>query len=105
MKKEDAYQVMVVDGEELRWRLRHTALHDKEIGMKGISVSVWRRPEKTRELILDFPYELFREDKSPNRNALVAVIRPAIEQAMAAGWDPDSRGRTFRFQVPGEEEV
>src|SRR3954468_15849915 len=100
MKAHVEYETIVVDGEELRWKVRHSWVFDKDYGMKGLSVSVWRRPDRTRELILDFPFSLFGELKSPPKNAVIAALRPAIKTAIEGGWDPDSRGREFRYAIP-----
>jgi len=45
----------------------------------------------------------------PNPSAALIAQRSsapgsAIAAAIEAGWNPDSRGRTFRFNVPGKEE-
>jgi hypothetical protein len=105
MKKHDAPEVVAVDGVEYRWQVRHTWVVKEGVGEKGISVSVSLKPERTRELILDFPFLLFGVDQMPKRAALIAAVQSAIEAAMAAGWDPESRGRPFRFNVPGPPET
>ena len=100
MKKAEAFELITIDGGEYRWRLRHGAAYDTVVGLKGVSISVWRVPDRTRELILDLPFSVFGQEKAPKRNAVLPVLRPAILAAIEAGWDPDSRGRTFRFTVP-----
>ena len=86
--------------EEYSWRFRHGSVVGYEVDRKGVSISVWRKQERTRELILDFPFSLFAKNRSPGKKALLAVLPPAIQAAIEAGWDPDSRGCTFRFNVP-----
>jgi hypothetical protein len=103
MKKVEEYEAITIDGEEFRWEVRHGWAYDVDVGLKGVSVSVWRKPLRTRELILDLPYSFFGQQKAPKANALLPVLREQIPAAIEAGWDPDSRGRTFRFQVPGPE--
>ena len=80
--------------------LLHGSVVGCEVERKGVSISVWRKPDRTRELILDFPFSLFKENRSPGKKSLLAVLPPAIQAAIEAGWDPDSRGCTFRFNVP-----
>ena len=104
MKKAEQYEEITVDGEEYRWQIRHGWVYDADVGLKGVSVSVWRVPGRTRELILDLPYSVFGQERAPKRNAILPVLRPAIAAAIEAGWDPDSRGRTVRFNVPGKDE-
>ena len=31
---------------------------------------------------------------------LLEAVLPAIEAALAGGWDPESRGRAYRHEVP-----
>ena len=104
MTKEDAFDEIALDGETYFWRLRHGWVIDQEAGLKGVSISVWREPERTRELIIDFPFSVFAHDRSPSRTALLAALRPAIKAAIAAGWKADSRGRRFRFNLPDPRE-
>ena len=73
--------------------------------IKGISVSVWLQPERTRELILDFAFAAFDLNHPPSRAVLAEAVKAATSAAIAArapaGWEPESRGRSFRFDVPG----
>jgi hypothetical protein len=102
-KSDDQLETVTVGGEEYRWRARHGWLVEMGVGIKGISISVWLEPGKTRELIIDFPFSVFGLDRSPKRACLVAALGTAIKAAIDAGWKPESRGRTFRFNVPIEE--
>jgi hypothetical protein len=99
-KKAPVADKIVIGDEEYFWRFRHGCVVGYEVERKGISISVWRKPERTRELILDFPFSMFADNRSPEKKALLAVLPPAIQAAIDGGWDPDSRGRTFRFNVP-----
>jgi hypothetical protein len=103
-KKATVADRIVISDEEYFWRFRHGCVVGYEVELKGISISVWRKPDRTRELILDFPFSMFKENRSPGKKALLAVLPPAIQSAIEAGWDPDSRGCTFRFDVPGPVE-
>jgi hypothetical protein len=104
IKKATAADRIVIGDEEYFWRFRHGCVVGYEVERKGVSVSVWRKPDRTRELILDFPFSLFAENRSPQKKALLAVLPPAIQAAIDTGWDPDSRGRTFRFSVSNKKE-
>jgi hypothetical protein len=86
----------------LIWEVRHGWIVDSGVGIKGISISVVRRPGSTRELVIDFPFSVFSLNRSPKRTDLIAALIPAVKAGIAAGWKPDSRGRTFRFKHPAE---
>jgi hypothetical protein len=103
-KRDDSLQKITVDGNELVWQFRHGWVHDNIVGLKGISISVWQQPGRTRELIIDFPYSAFGREHSPKQKELLAKLVPAIQAAIEGGWDPESRGRTVRYDVPPAEE-
>lgn len=93
---EPAKNKVAVAGETYEWELRHGWGAAPGRGYRGVSVSVWARRHQTRELIVDFPFELFGREPPPAARLLAAVER-AIPQAIAAGWVADSRGRALRF--------
>ncbi|MFI5184791.1 MAG: hypothetical protein ACHQNV_10345 [Vicinamibacteria bacterium] len=93
----DANEVSV-DGVSYAWFHRHDWLVWGK-GLKAISISVSLRPERTRELILDFTLKVGPEEATPSEARLVRALEPAIRAAMAAGWDPETRGRAFRYEV------
>lgn len=66
--------------------------------LKGVSVSVWIRPGKTKELILDVLFDVYGLDRFPNPDRWNQVLARAIRSAMEAGWDPESRGAAFRHK-------
>ena len=100
MKSENSPHKLTIDGDEYFWEVRHGWVVDSSVGMKGVSISVSRQPGRTRELIIDFPFSVFGLNRSPKRADLVAALIPAVKAAIAKGWNPDSRGRTFRIKHP-----
>lgn len=89
-----------VDGYDLIWEKRHPIFLDWRKELKGVSVSVWIRPGKTKELILDVHFATFGIDRMPNPDRWNQVLTLAVRSAMEAGWDPESRGAAFRH-TPG----
>lgn len=89
---------VLVDGTEYAWSYRHGwRVRGKSI--KAISVSVSLRPERTRELILDLTATVRPEDPTLPEARVVNALGDAIRAAVEAGWDPESRGRAFRFEI------
>jgi hypothetical protein len=39
------------------------------------------------------------DNVDPPEKRVLAALGPAIREAIAAGWDPESRGRAFRYEV------
>jgi hypothetical protein len=81
---------------EMVWEKRHPIHSDWRKEVKGVSLSVWIRPGKTRELILDLHFEAFGIDRQPNADRWNEILNLGIKSAMDAGWDPESRGTAFR---------
>jgi len=90
--------IVVVDGVSYAWVHRH-GWHVWGKNIKVISISVSLRPERTRELILDFTLEVSPQDDTLTEARLAPALAAAIRSALRAGWDPESRGRAFRFEV------
>ena len=88
--------LLAYDGMELTWEKRHPLFFDWRKQVKGVSVSVWARPGKTRELILDVPFGLYGMDHMPNPLRWNQILSLAIKSAVDAGWDPMSRGSAIR---------
>src|SRR6185436_7208139 len=97
----DQGESITIDGTQYFWHVRHDWLVWGK-GIKVVSISVSLRPDRTRELILDLTMKMGPQDPKPSPERLLTAIEPAIRKAMEAGWDPESRGRAFRFEVAGE---
>lgn len=91
-------QTVRVEGVDYCWFRRHDWLVWGK-GVKAISISVSLRPERTRELILDFTLKIGPEEATPSAARFARALAPAIRAAMEAGWDPETRGRAFRYTV------
>jgi hypothetical protein len=89
---------LVVDGTRYAWSYRHGWLVWGK-GIKVISISVALKPQRTRELILDFTVRVGPEDPAPGEARVLRALESAIRSAIEAGWDPESRGRAFRLEL------
>lgn len=90
--------VIEVDGTGYVWAYRHGWLVWGK-GVKAVSVSVSLNPGRTRELIVDFTVDVARDEGTPADARVLRALAPAIRAAREAGWDPESRGRAFRYEV------
>jgi hypothetical protein len=102
-KKPSATDIQV-GGYELCWTLVRETQWCSENDYQGIAISVRRTGAVRRELILKYPFLGMRPNGSwhlPERPKITTkIVEDAIRGAIEAGWDPDSRGKTFTFQVP-----
>ena len=92
-----------VDGISYDWHLqREPHLSDDE-GWKGMTISILQRDAK-REALLEFPPPK-RLLKGLPRGRLQlddATISRCVRAALAAGWEPTSRGRPVVFMVDAD---
>lgn len=93
-----AHTSVTVDGAEYAWSYRHGWVVWGK-GIKAVSVSVSLHPERTRELILDFTLKVKDGDGTPSDARVLRALPSAIRSAQEAGWDPESRGRSFRHEI------
>ncbi|HEY1708034.1 MAG TPA: hypothetical protein VGG10_07200 [Rhizomicrobium sp.] len=96
-----------IDGFKLHWSLRSEPQRSAEHGSEGLSVSVERIDGSFRELILQYPiamverWGMLRPAFYPQRPKISPkTVEASIRQALAGGWNPDSRGKPFVFDVP-----
>jgi hypothetical protein len=87
-----------VDGTEYVWSYRHGWVVWGK-GLKAISISVSLSPGRTRELILDFTLKMKIEEGPPSEKRVLQALHDGIRSARADGWDPESRGRAFRYEI------
>lgn len=92
-----------VDGVAYDWRLqREPHLSDDE-GWKGMTISLLQRDAK-REALLEFPAPKRLLQGLPRGRLQLddATISRCVRAAVAAGWDPTSRGRPVVVVVDAE---
>lgn len=97
---------MTLDGTNLTWKLISEPQLIEGRSPRGLCISVRAEGGRNRELILEYPFP-----KKQNAIGILQVpqrpkfsprtIEAGIRKALAAGWDPASRGKALTFQVPG----
>lgn len=91
-----------VDGEPFVWRLqRQPRWSSDSANWHGMALAV-RHKEGQREAILEFPPGQQPRFGAPQLQAsqiAPALVAKAIASAMAAGWEPHSRGKTVTIVV------
>jgi hypothetical protein len=97
---------VAIDGVGLVWRLVSEPQWTTEHGYKGLCISVRTEDGRHRELILEYPFSKKAGSKGapklPQRPKFSAKrIEADVRHAIAAGWDPGSRGKTFVFRLAG----
>ena len=95
---------VTIEGFSLFWRLHREQQEFTSDGWKGISIHVRVVEAARRELFLEYPAVLNQKaglirTLPPRPTIVAAKVAGHIREAMAAGWDPDSRGKPFFYQV------
>jgi hypothetical protein len=90
--------LVAVDGTDYAWTYRHGWVVWGK-GIKAISLSVSLHPGRTRELILDLTVKVGAEEGAPAVARVLRALESGIRSAREAGWDPESRGRAFRYEI------
>jgi hypothetical protein len=102
--KRSIQATVTIDGFPLIWRLHREQQWFTADGWKGIAIHVCVADKVRREIFLEFPpvgteKAGVSKDAPPRHPILPAVIEAGIRKAMAAGWDPASRGQPYFYQV------
>jgi hypothetical protein len=93
-----ANRTVSVDGTEYVWSYRHGwKVWGKDLQVLSLSVAL--HPARTRELVLDFALEVDIEEGPPSEARVLRALESGIREARAVGWDPESRGRAFRYEI------
>lgn len=100
--KQTAELEIEVGGEPYVWRLqRQPGWSSDAAAWRGMAIAV-RQKEGLREAVLEFPPGPTRRYGAPHLQAsqiAPALVAKAIASAIAAGWEPLSRGKTVTIVV------
>lgn len=94
-----------VDGEPYVWRLqRQPQWSTDTAGWRGMAIAA-RHREGQREAVMEFPPGPQRRFGAPQlqpSHIAPALVAKAIASAIAAGWEPLSRGKTVSIVVDAD---
>ena len=93
-----------IDGVSLIWLLHREQQGSNAEGWNGMAIHVRVAEGARRDLHLEYPPVNTQRNGytriDPARPAIVAArVEAHIREAMEAGWDPDSRGKPYVYQV------
>lgn len=93
---------ITVDGEAYLWRLQRQPAWSSDVaGWRGMAIAV-RHAEGKREAVVEFPPGPQPRYGAPQLHATQIppeLVARAIASAVAAGWEPLSRGKTVAIVV------
>jgi hypothetical protein len=94
---------LAVDGFRLNWRVVSEPLWSTAHGYKGLCISVRTEDGGYRELLLEYPFPRKKDGTfqlPPRPKFSEKTVEADIRKAIAAGCQPDSRGKTFTHHLP-----
>jgi hypothetical protein len=102
--KRSIQAAVTIDGFPLVWHLHREQQFSAEDGWRGLAIHVKVAEGVRRELHLEYPAWVkeeygIRYVEPPRPNVLSAKVEAHIRQAIEAGWDPESRGKPFVYEV------
>ncbi|MBU1347739.1 MAG: hypothetical protein KKA16_12430 [Alphaproteobacteria bacterium] len=99
----DLKGVVQVDGDDYEWEVRRQPQRTTGNEWQGIGIAL-RLKDFKREAIVMFPM-VMRANGMPNferQRISIEAVKTAVGSAIAAGWDPTSRGKVVVFDVDAE---
>ncbi|WP_428149713.1 hypothetical protein [Brevundimonas sp.] len=99
----DLKGVVQVDGEDYEWEVRRQPQRTTGNNWDGIGIAL-KLVEGQREAIVLFPMAM-RANGTPNferQRISIDAVKNAVASAIAAGWDPTSRGKVVVFDVDAD---
>jgi len=102
--KRSIQSAVKINGFSLIWSLHREQQWFTADGWKGVAFHVRVAEGVRRELFLEFPPVITKNidamrDAPPRLPVSAAMVEAGIREAIAAGWDPDSRGKPCFYQV------
>jgi hypothetical protein len=105
--KRSIESTVTIDGHSLVWRLHREQQGSTSEGWRGMAIHVRVAEGARRELHMEYPavethkngFTRIGIDYSPRPGIVATKVEAHVREAIAAGWDPDSRGKPFVYQV------
>ena len=93
---------VTVDGVKFQWWIHRRPAWCTGEGWKGLAIAVQPVEFPARKLLLEFRPELdtrISSQKRPRPSVSERRLTDSIRAALAAGWEPSSRGKAFVYEV------
>ena len=92
-----------IDGEKYDWHLQREPQWSTDEGWRGMTVSL-RQKDMQREAVMEFPAPKRLTQGLPKGRTHLndAIAMRCVRAALAAGWDPASRGKPVNFMVDAD---
>lgn len=98
----DLSGTITVDSVDYTWTLQREPQWCTADGYKGMAIAVSLVDEPRRSAILQYPFPLNARRSTPHRQRPKverSQLESGIREALASGWEPDSKGKPITFEV------
>lgn len=87
-----------IEAQQFDWEILHYAqMTTTSQNANGLSVCVWLSGARAKELIVNFPVIGHNYDRPKNPGQFEKRLALCVKQALEQGWNPEKRGKPFRF--------
>jgi hypothetical protein len=103
--KRSIQSAVTIDGFPMMWELHREQNWSADQNPTGMAIHVWMVGPVRRELYLEYPAVRKQSDwegapvQTLRLPISAAKVVSHIREAMEAGWDPESRGKPFVYEV------
>lgn len=89
---------------ELHWNILHWGgCSNAYENHRGLAVKIVLVPNKTKELILEFPFDCYFFGPPKSKQEFLENLSCGIELALNNGWIPEKRGNPFRMKLSNDD--
>ncbi len=91
-----------VEGTKYDWWVSRNPQWCHEDGWQGGQLTVELADSPRKQLLIQFPFVVESRSSTPHKQRPkipVNVVVEHIKKAIGAGWEPDSKGKPFRYEV------
>ena len=98
MSRLDSTGSFTLGPDHFTWSVKHYAGEfSADTNFRGITARVCLTAAKSRELVIEFDPRDYPLKRPASSQSFEARIQEYTQQAIDAGWRPDSRGKPFRW--------
>jgi hypothetical protein len=93
---------ITVDGKNYEWWVERQPQWCHEDSWKGVLLGVQITKQKSRSCLIQLPFEVKSSRSVPGRQRpkiSQKQIESYIREALEAGWEPESKGKPFQYEV------
>lgn len=96
-----------MDGKLFEWWLERQPQWCHEDGWKGLLIGIKLQNKDSKVAFIQLPFKVESRRSTPQKQRPkihISDLEKHIKQAIEAGWEPESRGKPFAYEVKASAE-